>query len=184
MSSFPGQWTGARCAARLWNAGDQVFRSFNDGDFVHVDGKVQLFEGSLQAILTRVERVGDGAVELTDFMPHTEHDVGKLLDRLRSYLLRLGNPHLRALAECFLMDDEFVRGFAACPAGVKLHHAYVGGLLEHTVTMMDIADRLLPFYPGTDRDLLLVGVFLWQLQRQPIVPEHDPRLATVGGHHG
>jgi 3'-5' exoribonuclease len=147
-------------AARLWNAGDQVFRSFNDGDFVHVDGKVQLFEGSLQAILTRVERVETGAVELTDFMPHTEHDVGKLLDRLRSYLLRLGNPHLRALAECFLMDDEFVRGFAAAPAGVKLHHAYVGGLLEHTVTMMEIADRLLPFYPGTDRDLLLIGVFL------------------------
>src|SRR5262249_8580037 len=62
--------------------------------------------------------------------------------------------------ECFLMDDEFVRGFTSCPAGVKLHHAYVGGLLEHTVTMMDIADRLLPFYPGTDRDLLLIGVFL------------------------
>jgi 3'-5' exoribonuclease len=147
-------------SARLWNAGDQVFRSFEDGDFVTVEGKVQLFEGSLQVILTHVERAEAEKVELTDFMPHTEHDVGKLAERLRGYLLRLGNPHLRALAECFLMDDDFVRAFATCPAGVKLHHAYVGGLLEHTVTMMDIAERLLPFYPGTDRDLVLMGVYL------------------------
>ena len=147
-------------SARLWNAGDQVFRAFDDGDFVLAEGKVQLFEGTLQVILTHVERAEAEKVELTDFMPHTEQDVGKLADRLRGYLLKLGNPHLRALAECFLMDDDFVRGFATCPAGVKLHHAYVGGLLEHTVTMMDIADRLLPFYPGTDRDLVLMGVFL------------------------
>jgi 3'-5' exoribonuclease len=147
-------------SARLWNAGDNVFRSFDDGDFVHVDGKVQLFEGSLQVILSHVERTEAEKVELADFMPHTEHDVGKLTDRLRGYLLKLGNPHLRALAECFLMDDTFLRGFTTCPAGVKLHHAYVGGLLEHTVTMMDIAEKLLPFYPGTDRDLLLIGVFL------------------------
>ena len=58
------------------------------------------------------------------------------------------------------MDDDFVRGFTTCPAGVKLHHAYVGGLLEHVVSMMDAADRLLPLYPGVDRDLLLMGVFL------------------------
>src|SRR5262249_33000645 len=90
----------------------------------------------------------------------------------RNYLLRLTNPHLRALGECFLMDDTFLRAFAACPAGVKLHHAYVGGLLEHTVTMMDIADRLLPFYPGVDRDLLIMGVFLHDAGR--------PRELTYG----
>src|SRR5579885_3362853 len=147
-------------SARLWNSGDQLFRSFNDGDFVRAEGKVQLFEGALQVILTYLEKVEAEKVEVADFLPHTEHDVPKLLEKLRGYLLRLGNPHLRALAECFLMDDEFVRRFAACPAGVKLHHAFVGGLLEHTVTMMDIADRLVPFYPGVDRDQLLVGVFL------------------------
>lgn len=147
-------------SARLWNAGDYVFRSFDDGDFVHAEGKVQLFEGSLQIILTHLERVEAEKVEVADFLPHTPHDVPKLLERLRGYLLRLADPHLRALAECFLMDDPFLRGFSTCPAGVKLHHAYVGGLLEHTVTMMDIADRLFPFYPGVDRDLVLVGVFL------------------------
>lgn len=147
-------------SARMWNAGDSIFRSFENGDFVFVDGKVQLFEGSLQAILTHIEPAEAEKVTIADFMPHTEQDVGKLTERLRHYLLKLGNPALRALAECYLMDDAFLRAFVACPAGVKLHHAYIGGLLEHTVTMMEMADRLIPFYPGVDRDLVLMGVFL------------------------
>ena len=146
--------------ARMWNAGDGVFRSFENGDFVQVDGRVQVFNGALQAIVTRIEVAEPKHVELGDFMPHTEQDVGKLTEKLRGHLRKLGNPHLRALAECFLGDDAFLRGFTTCPAGVKLHHAYVGGLLEHVVTMMDLADRVAPFYPSVDRDLLLMGVFL------------------------
>ncbi|MDB5313526.1 MAG: yhaM 1 [Gemmataceae bacterium] len=147
-------------SARMWNAGEHTARGFDPGDFLHASGKVQLFQGSLQVILNTVDRVEAQKVELTDFLPHTEQSIPKLLERLKGYLLRLGSPHLRALAECFLMDDDFVRGFTTCPAGVKLHHAYVGGLLEHVVSMMDAADRLLPLYPGVDRDLLLMGVFL------------------------
>jgi 3'-5' exoribonuclease len=147
-------------SARMWNAGDQQFRQFDNGDFVQVEGKVQLFQGSLQVILNHVERVDPHKVETRDFLPQTEYDIPKLMERLRAYLLRLNNPHLRALAECFLMDDAFMRSFTTCPAGVKLHHAYIGGLLEHTVCMMDIGDKLLPLYTGVDRDLLLVGIFL------------------------
>ena len=147
-------------SARLWNAGDQTAREFNIGDFLFANGKVQLFQGSLQVILNTVERVETQKVELTDFLPHTEQSIPKLMEKLKSYLLKLGNPHLKALAECFLMDDDFMRGFTTCPAGVKLHHAYIGGLLEHVVSMMDGADRLAPLYPGVDRDLVLMGVFL------------------------
>ncbi len=146
--------------ARMWNAGDQTARGFDPGDFLHAVGKVQLFQGSLQVILTAIDRVEAQKVEFTDFLPQTEQSIPKLTERLRNYLLRLGNPHLRALAECFLMDDGFMRSFTTCPAGVKLHHAYVGGLLEHVISMMDAADKLLPLYPGVDRELLLVGVFL------------------------
>lgn len=151
--------TGA-ISARLWNASEHLFRSFDTGDFLQVKGKVQLFQGALQMILSHIERVEAEKVELADFLPHTEHDVSKLLERLRSVLLRLGNPHLRALAECFLMDEEFLQGFCQAPAGVRNHHAYLGGLLEHVVTLLDAADRLLPLYPELDRDLLLAGVFL------------------------
>jgi 3'-5' exoribonuclease len=151
--------TGA-ISARLWNAGEQLFRSFEESDFLRIKGKVQLFQGALQMILSHLERVTDEQVELADFLPHTEHDVSKLFERLRALLRRLGNPHLRGLIECFLMDDEFVRDFCKVPAGVRNHHAYLGGLLEHVVTLLDAAERLLPLYPELDRDLLLTGIFL------------------------
>ena len=145
---------------RMWNAGEQIFRTFDEGDFLQVKGKVQLFQGNLQMIVNQLDRITTDNVALTDFLPHTEHDVGKLLDRLRGILRSLSNPYLRALSECFLMDEAFVRDFCQVPAGVRNHHAYIGGLLEHVVTLLDAADRIVPVYPDLDRDLLLSGVFL------------------------
>lgn len=151
--------TGA-ISGRLWNAGEHLFRSFEEGDFLRIRGKVQLFQGALQVILNTLERAETDQVDLTDFLPHTEHDVSKLYERLRGLLMRLSNPHLRALVECFLMDAEFVDGYCKVPAGVRNHHAYIGGLLEHVVRMLESADRLAPLYPELDRDLLLTGIFL------------------------
>jgi 3'-5' exoribonuclease len=151
--------TGA-ISARLWNAGEGLFRTFDEGDFLHIKGKVQLFQGNLQMILSNLERIAADKVELPHFLPQTEQDVSKLLERLRGFLLRLGNPHLRALAECFLMDENFVRDFSTVPAGIRNHHAYLGGLLEHVVTLLDAADRIAPLYPELDRDLLMAGIFL------------------------
>ena len=145
---------------RLWNAGEPLFRSFEVGDFLRVKGKVQLFQGNLQMILSLVDRQNGTQVDLADFLPRTEQDVSKLLEKMRAILLKLANPHLRALAECFLMDEEFVSQFSQAPAGIRNHHAYLGGLLEHVVRMLEAADRLAPLYPELDRDLLLMGVFL------------------------
>jgi 3'-5' exoribonuclease len=146
--------------ARLWNAGEQLFRSFEPGDFLSIRGKVQLFQGALQIILSHVERASADQVELADFLPHTEKDVSKLLERLRQIMLHLSNPHLRALVECFLMDEPLMDSFSKAPAGVSVHHAYLGGLLEHVVTLLEGADRLCPLYPELDRDVLLTGIFL------------------------
>ena len=146
--------------ARLFNAGESVFRTFDNGDYVQCEGKSQLFQGGMQVVLDRLEKVDPHKVLPSDFLAQSEQEIPKLYERLRGHLHRLQNPHLRALAECFLMDDPFVRAFTTCPAGVKLHHAYLGGLLEHTVVMMDIADRVVPFYPGADKDLVITGLFL------------------------
>jgi 3'-5' exoribonuclease len=146
--------------ARMWNAGEPLYKSFEAGDFLQVKGKVQLFQGSLQLIANTLDKYDSNKVELTDFLPHTKQDVSKLLERLKTTLRKVGNPHLRALAETYFIDDEFMRGFARCPAGVKIHHAYVGGLLEHVVTMLDAAERVLPLYTEVNRDLVLMGVFL------------------------
>ena len=111
-------------------------------------------------ILSHLDRLSPEKIETADFLPHTEKDVSKLYERLRAVLMKLANPHLRALAECFLMDQDFVQAFCKAPAGTRVHHAYLGGLLEHVVTMLDAADRLAPLYPDLNRDLLLMGVFL------------------------
>jgi 3'-5' exoribonuclease len=147
-------------SARLWNAGEALARSFESGDFAHIKGKVQLFQGALQMILSHVERVDTDKVDLAEFLPHTEQDVSKLYGRLRDYLMKLTNPHLRALSECFFMDQDFVDAFCRCPAGVRNHHAYIGGLLEHVVSLLDAADKLYPLHPDLDRELLMMGVFL------------------------
>jgi 3'-5' exoribonuclease len=146
--------------ARLWNATDALFRTFDTGDFVWVRGKAQVFQGALQVILSHIDRFETEKVDLADFLPHTPCDVNKLLDHLRATLMKLSNHHLRALAECFLMDEEFMRDFSQAPAGIRNHHAYLGGLIEHVVSLMEVADRIAPLYPDLDRDLLLMGVFL------------------------
>jgi len=145
---------------RLWNATEHLFRCFEVSDFVNVRGKVQLFQGALQMILTNLERAAPEKLELADFLPHTQYNVAELWSNLRTKLMRLENPHLRALAECFLMDRDFEQSYCRAPAGIRNHHAFIGGLLEHVVTLLEVAERILPLYPTLDRDLLMMGIFL------------------------
>lgn len=147
-------------SARLWNANEAQFRAFSEGDFLRIKGKVQLFQGALQILFTQFDRVEPNGVALEEFVPRVGQDIAKLYERLKQHLLRLNDPHLRALAECFFIDDAFVAAFCNSPAGIRNHHAYLGGLLEHVVTMLDAADRLAPLYPELNRELLMMGVFL------------------------
>src|SRR5690606_20299728 len=94
------------------------------------------------------------AVDPGEFLPRASRGVAEMTARLRQLLMGVSDPHLRALAECFLIDDEFVRCFGTAPAGVRVHHAYQGGLLEHVLTLMEAADRIAPLYPELNRDLL------------------------------
>jgi 3'-5' exoribonuclease len=154
--------TGA-VGARLWNASEALAGRFEPGDYLHARGKVQVFQGALQIILSHIEVIDAAQVDPSEFLPRSAADVGRLLGRLREILGGLGNPHLRALVDCFLIDDEFVRKFTSAPAGIKNHHAYQAGLLEHVVTMLEVARRVAELYPEVDRDLLLTGVFLHDL---------------------
>ena len=106
-------------SARFFNATEQRFRSFEEGDYLRVKGKVQLFQGSLQVVVSNFERTPPSAIALTDFLPRSSQDIGKLFERLRT-LLRLNDPHLRALAECFLIDSAFVDAFCQVPASSSL----------------------------------------------------------------
>jgi len=149
-----------RISARMWNAGESLYRSFENGDYVLVEGTTQLFQGAKQLIISRLTKVEPSEVNEDDFTPVAAVDVDKLLVRLGEILRGVESPPLRSLAECFLMDEAFMRKLARAPAGVKLHHAYLGGLLEHIVSLMELVLRIAPCYPRLDRDLMLLGALL------------------------
>ena len=151
--------TGA-ISARMWNAGEADYRSFEDGDLVRVEGATQLFQGGLQLIATSICRARGDEVDLADFMALTPADIDRLAVRLAELLRSMQDVHLRNLAECFLSDDELMQRLARSPAGIKNHHAYPGGLLEHVVNLMEVAQSIAEHYPILNRDLLLTGVFL------------------------
>jgi len=150
-------------SSRLWNASEALYRSFSDGDFVTVVGKVQLFQGAPQMIMSSISRAVRQHLDLSDYLQQTPQDRDKLLARMKEILFGIGNPPLRALMECFLIDEELVDQLITAPAGIRNHHAYIGGLAEHIVNLLETADRIRDLYPAVDRDLLLAGIFLHDL---------------------
>ncbi len=147
-------------SARMWNASESDYRNFDDGDFVRVEGSTQLYQGALQLIAANICKARFEEVDPADFMPLTPAEIDRLAVRMGELLRSMSNPQLVTLAECFLMDDDFMKRFMKSPAGVKNHHAYIGGLLEHVVNLMEVVTRIVEFYPALDPDLLLMGAFL------------------------
>lgn len=146
--------------AMLWNATEATANIIDNGDYARVQGGAQVYNGALQLILTRVERVEAKSIMEADFVTLGAGQVDEYAQRLASMLRSLRDVHLRSLADCFLMDEDFMTSFAAAPAGVKNHHAYKGGLLQHVVSLMELCKVVAPRYPELDAELLLVGAFL------------------------
>jgi 3'-5' exoribonuclease len=146
--------------ARMWNASEQDYRGFDNGDYVRVEGSTQLFQGTIQLIATGIRKAESSDVNLDDFLILGSKQIDELVARMTAMLRKMRDPHLLNLAECFLVDDEFMRKFSRAPAGVKNHHAYVGGLVEHVVNLMNLVTHVAPLYPALNADLLLMGAFL------------------------
>ncbi|MCX7428935.1 MAG: OB-fold nucleic acid binding domain-containing protein [Planctomycetia bacterium] len=151
--------------ARMWNATEDVYRGFDNGDYVHIEGSTQLFQGNVQMIITRLGKVDPSEVNEDDFQPLAAVEVDRLVARLGEMLRTMDDLALRNLAECFLLDEAFMARFTRAPAGVKNHHAYLGGLLEHTVNLMEMVVRIAPCYPQLNRDLLLTGAFVHDMSK-------------------
>lgn len=146
--------------AMLWNATERIANSFEAGDYVRAVGTTQLYNGTMQMITTRVEKVSVDDVDEADFVQVDDAQIQRCATRLASLLRSVRNFHLRNLAEVFLVDETFMERFLAAPAGVKNHHAYRGGLVEHVVSLMEVVSVVAPLYPHLDGELLLLGAFL------------------------
>jgi 3'-5' exoribonuclease len=144
----------------LWNATDKLYSSFDSGNYLRVQGSTQIHNGILQIIVTRIDKVDATEVDESDFLTINSAQVDQLAARLAQMLRGVRNYHLRNLAECFLTDESFMARFTTAPAGVKNHHAYRGGLLEHVVSLMELCSVVAPRYPEIDGELLLLGAFL------------------------
>lgn len=150
-------------SARMWNATDEIYRTFEDGDFVLVEGTTQIYQGGLQLIAKRVSKANAEDVNQEHFLRLTQRDVDRLVLRLGEILRAISDPHLKALGECFLIDEELMARLSRAPAGVKNHHAYWGGLLEHIVSLMEAVLKICECYTLLDRDALIMGAFLHDL---------------------
>lgn len=150
-------------SARMWNVTEDSQSHLMTGSLVRIRGKVQLYQGSLQIIATHLANVPSDGYDLQEFLPRTTRDTSKLSQRLREILRGIDDPALRTLMDCFLIDEPLMRAFELVPAGTKAHHAYQGGLIEHVVSMLEVARCLDTLYPDVDNGLLLAGVFLHDL---------------------
>ena len=146
--------------ARMWNASREVFNSIPSAGLAHVTGRVESYKGNPQFIIDGVRTVDDKSVDPSVFLPTTAQDVEQMWARVKEILREVKNPDLLALLAKFVNDEQFVTAFKRSPAARTNHHACLGGLLEHTLSLMELAAVVLPRYPQVSSDLVLTGLFL------------------------
>ena len=144
----------------VWDQVDRILAAAAEGDFVHVRAQVGEYRGSLQLVVKDMVGVPAEEVDAADFLATTTRDVAKMMDRLQEMTGRMEDPHFKALFDAFWSDASFVAAFSRSPAAKQMHHAYIGGLLEHTLSMAVLAEMVGGHYSGVDRDMLLAGVIL------------------------
>ena len=146
--------------AVMWDATEALFAAIPQGGYALVKGHVGQFNDAPQIVIEAMRPARDNEVDLADFLPKGPGDPDEHLARLKQVLDAVERPALRALLDAVWADADLMVALKRAPAAEKLHHAYLGGLLEHTLSVAEAAVLLSRHYPKLDRDLLLVGV-LW-----------------------
>jgi len=151
--------------ARMWNTTREIFNWLPDSGFVKVRGRIENYQSNLQFIIESVGPAKDGSYDVADLVAHTKKDIPQMCAKLHEMLGNIRNRHLRALVRAYQDDGSLMDNFYKAPAAMSFHHAYLGGLLEHTVNAMQVADAMMPFYPGLNRDLVIAGIFLHDIAK-------------------
>jgi 3'-5' exoribonuclease len=146
---------------RVWDPGDpRIAKEFDRGDIVKARGSVSRFDDRLQMKVEQLRKAAAGEAEKADLLPCTTCDVNVLWQQLLGFVESFTDSDLKLLLTTMLADPAIVRAYREAPAAKQLHHAWLGGLLEHVVSLLTLADRVAPHYPILHRDLLLTGVIL------------------------
>jgi 3'-5' exoribonuclease len=146
---------------RVWEPGDpRISKDIERGDIVKARGSVSRFDDRLQMKVDQIRRAMTGEADKSDLLPSTACDVDALWRELLGYVESFTHPDLKRLLTALLSDPQLAQAYREAPAARQLHHAWLGGLLEHVVSLLNLADRVAPHYPLLHRDLLLTGVIL------------------------
>jgi 3'-5' exoribonuclease len=147
--------------ARIWDPTDsRIAADFSKGDVIKVRAAVSKFEGVLQLKIERLRKLIGTEFDRSDLLPATTYDVAELWSKLEAAVASFTEPDLQRLITAVLADPIVREAFIEAPAAKQLHHAWLGGLLEHVVSLIGLADRVVPHYPMLMRDLVVTGVIL------------------------
>jgi len=145
--------------AKMWDNVEEVLEAFEQDDFLKVKGLVNKYKQRFQLTIHKLRKLGDGEIEFADYLPKTTKNIDELWRTLDSFVATFGNQHLKALVQAFMADPEIAAAYRNAPAAKTLHHAYIGGLLDHVVSLFRSCDLICRNYPQINRDLLLTGAF-------------------------
>ncbi len=145
----------------LWTEVFQGAGIFLEGDFVEIKGVLKEYRGSRQLIVNSLVKMKqDADLDLSDYIKSTSKDIDSMFEEVLGYIGSLKNKHLKELLNIFMDDEKFASDYRTSTAAVRYHHAYQGGLLEHSLNVIKICDMLAGIYDNVNRDLLLAGAIL------------------------
>lgn len=146
--------------AKMWDNIGDVADTFDRDDFVRVRGQTQEYNKKVQITIHSLQRISEDEIDIADFLPVSKRDAAEMWRELQEVIASISNPHLKALLEAVFRNEEIADAYRRAPAAKGIHHAWIGGLLEHVLSMCSLARFFASHYPGIDRDLLLAGVLL------------------------
>jgi len=146
--------------AKMWDNVEEVLEAFDQDDFLKVKGLINKYKQRFQLTIHKLRKLGESEIEFSDYLPKTTKDIDELWQTLTNFVAAFQNIHLKALVQAFMTDPEIALAYRNAPAAKTLHHAVIGGLLDHVVSLFRSCDLICRNYPQINRDLLLTGAFL------------------------
>ena len=163
--------------AKIWDPNSQGIEDFGALDYVDIMGDVTSFQGMPQLNIKRARRAQEGEYQPGDYLPMSAKDIGEMYQELLQYVSSIQNEWLRQLLESFFVRDKaFAQRFQSQSAAKSVHHGFVGGLLEHTLSVTKLCDYMAGAYPILNRDLLLTAAMFHDIGKTEELspfPEND-----------
>jgi len=142
---------------RVWENAEALSTTFSEGDIIAVGGKLHYFQNRNQLVIDHLVPLPQDETKVEDYLPKGTADLEILYQRLMGYFESLENPWVKELGLKLLNDPEIAARYKVCPAAKTIHHAFIGGLLTHSLQLCDLIEAILPLYPGVDRNLMIFG---------------------------